>query len=161
MTLAWKFTARTDGVRIGCVSSNLLRWQKSVPTAEWGGIADRLPGLGLLRFLLDAEEAVDLGDAVLLPHGVVASLEEAQAASIGLPPAIPHALHVRSRGRIDERDFSFAAQWLRFGNTPVGLKREGAIAHEGARSYRIPWSLSLVSQQLFEQNQLVGVFEIR
>ena len=148
MALSWKFTAQADGVRIGCISTSLLRRRKSVPTAEWGGIADRLPGLGLLRFLLDAEEAVDLGEAVLLPHGVVASLEEAQAASIGLPPAIPHALQVRSRGRIDERDFSLAVQWLRFGNTPVGLKREGAIAHEGARSYRIPRSLYRVIEAI-------------
>ena len=141
MALSWKFTAQTDGVRIDCVGTNLLRRQKSVPTAGWGGIADRLPGSGLLRFLLDTEEATDLGDAVLLPHALVASLEEVQAAAIGLPPAIPHALQVRGRGRIDEEDFSLVVQWLRFGNTPIGIKMEGAIAHEGARSYRIPQSL--------------------
>ena len=140
-TLSWKIETQEDGVSISCASTNLLGRSKSVPISDWDGISSKFPGIDLLRFLVDAKDAVYIGDAVFAPHDTVSSLEENQAALVGLPPAIPHALQLRSHGTIDEPEFSISFRWLRHGNTPIAVSTVGAIASEGERNYRIPESL--------------------
>ena len=152
MALSWQIEPQMGGVRIQCISTSLLNRTKIVPLSERELIAKELPGVGLLEFLLEAEDAAKDGGAVLIPHVIAAGLQENQATSIGLPPAIPHALELRSRGTIDEPEFGVTFRWLRHGNTPVRMQVDGAIATEGARRYRIPASL-------FQLIQAVETFE--
>jgi hypothetical protein len=118
-----------------------------IPIADWPSEKE-LPGAGLLSLLLMEENATPAANGVRIPHDVVASLGEDQAHSIGLPPAIPHALQLRSSRTIDEPDFSISIRWLRHGATPININRTGAIGFEGDHRFRIPGRLLTVLEAI-------------
>lgn len=150
MKSSWKIEPDAKGVRISCVRVGLLGSRKIVPFSDWSSIAEARPGVGLLQFLVKAGDVSVCGDGVLAPHLIVANLEESQATSVGLPPAIPYALQLGSNGTIDESGFSLSVRWLKFANTPVNLSTEGAIASEGQSRYRIPGGLFRLIQAIEE-----------
>ena len=102
---------------------------------------NRLPGRALLDWLVGSERAVWESDSVVVPHAVVADLSDEQAARLSLPPPVPHALQLRSRGRLDEADFAIESAWYAHGIQPVRLRRTGAIAEDGDRFFRLPGKL--------------------
>ncbi len=141
MAFLWRIEPYSEGIRFSCLKGGFFGAPRVVPLSDWEYVRSKLPGAGLLEFLLQAEDARRDGDTILVPHAIVAFLSESQAASVDLPPAIPHALAVRSHGTIDEPGFNIAIEWMRYGTSPVRLRVNGAIATEGEHRYRIPGKL--------------------
>jgi len=130
----------------------MFRRQRALPRAQWPTEAD-CPGSDLLDYLIESDQATATEDGAHLPHACVAALTEDRAARLNLPPAIPHALQVRSLGRLDQPDFSLGLRWMRFGQLPVMITRTGALATEGNRRFRVPAGLLRVVEavEAFQQ----------
>lgn len=137
MAFLWQTDPEPGGVIIRCLKKGIVGRAKPLAIGSWPS-DNGFSGCGLLRFLVESERAQFVSDGVLLPYNEVAELLETQAMLIGLPPSIPHALHLRSHGTLDEENFAVTAQWRKFGQIPVKLRRTGAIAEEGDKRFRIP-----------------------
>ena len=90
-------------------------------------------------------------DEVVLRPAFVASLDEASAAAVSLPPATPLALELKPRGRIDQDDFLIETRWVEPGGRPVRAKLDGALltGSEGPRRTPDPiWTLHRLAQRL-------------
>jgi len=136
----WKASWDSRGVSIQCCAKGLLGSVKTVPRARWPSGAD-LPGKSLLIFLVDSERGMWTDSGALLPHEEAAQLTEEQARLVGLPPAPPFALQIKSRGTLDQPDFTLTTSWRKLGHTPVQTRRTGAILEHGTTPYRLPASL--------------------
>lgn len=140
MAYAWRIDPRDDGVLVQCMRKGFIGAARTLPLAQWPD--DRaFPGRALLDFLVEAERASRTDDGVLIPHSEVAAFSEDQAQAVGLPPAVPHALGLRSHGTLDQPDFAVEARWLKHGSVTVRLVRQGSIAWEADRQYRVPLPL--------------------
>lgn len=128
------------GVLVTCLKTGVFGKGRTLPFANWPDAAT-MPGAALLSFLLEAERATSDPMGVCLPHSEVAALSEDQAQLVGLPPAIPHALLIRSHSTLDEPTFKVEALWLKLGTAPVSIRQQGAIGQEGNKWYRIPLPL--------------------
>lgn len=140
MACSWTNDCAPDGVAISCLRKGLIGRARKLSFADWPAEAT-LPGRDLLAYFLDTEKAERRGDSVLLPHTLVAGLGDDKAALLNLPPPIPHALQLKSHGRLDQPEFAIELGWLRYGSTPVRVRRSGALVEEGDRRYRLPKAL--------------------
>ena len=116
-------------------------WVLDRPADATAAVARVLQALG------DGTTADD-GTVLVLPHGdgavlhpaFVARLTDSEAEAIGLPPATPLALALRSSGLLQRDGFRIDTQWTRGGGAPVMARadmKEARIRHD-ARDWRIP-----------------------
>lgn len=75
MACSWTNDCTPDGIAITCFRKGLLARACKLSFADWPDEAT-LPGRDLLTYLLDTEKAKRCGDSVILPHALVAGLDE-------------------------------------------------------------------------------------
>lgn len=138
---------RTNGIRLELLERRVLRGDRVVPPADWSR-ARPLAMAAIARVLSAAEaedgSAVPDGGGIRLAHRLVADLSEAQAAALGLPPAVPLTLRLSPRGRIDQAGFAIRADWTEAGDRPVRATRTGSVLDVTGARYRIPGPLFTV-----------------
>lgn len=119
-----------------------------VPTTQWlDAIAD--DAVVRLLDLAARGEAQDDGAAIVLQPDVLAQLDSALAAAIGLPPPAPIVLSLKGRGLIIDDSFAVDSRWVRSNGTPVAAQVNGAHVRMGGKDYRLPdplFSLQLAAQ---------------
>lgn len=145
MAYAWTATSGPEGVTIGCSKTGLLGRARKVATDDWPFEA-ALPGRDYLDFLVRTEQARQGGEGIVVPHPLVAEMDSAMADRLSLPPPMPHALALKSHGRLDQDDFAIELAWLRYGAAPVRVSRQGAIIEEGGKQYRLPGALFTIAE---------------
>jgi len=90
-------------------------------------------------------------DHIRLSSHAVADMDGATAMLLGLPPATPLALDLRTLKRIDEDEFRLNVRWVRPGGHPVRFQIKGAMLHTDTGARRIPeplWSLYRAAEPL-------------
>lgn len=99
-----------------------------------------------------ADQPLAIGDDHLrLAPRVLAGLDTATAALLGLPAPTPLALDLRAQNRIDQDDFRLTVRWVRPGGQPVRAQMRGAMLLTDAGPRRVPeplWSLYSSAQPL-------------
>lgn len=127
---------------------------RRLAVADWHGIRPDASGtVHTLTSQGDEDEgSVWLADDHLkLSPRVVASLDAASAAAIGLPQPTPLALDLKAQNRIDQDEFRLALRWIRPGGQPVRAQLRGAILATDAGPRRVPeplWSLHAAAEPL-------------
>ncbi len=127
---------------------------RRLAVADWHGI--RPDASGIVHALTsqgdDQEGSVQLADDHLkLSPRIVASLDAASAAVIGLPPPTPLALDLKAQNRIDQDEFRLTLRWIRPGGQPVRTQLRGALLATDAGPRRVPeplWSLHTAAEPL-------------
>ncbi len=131
--------AAQDGARIlrqRQVSGFLGRQrQVVVPVSAW---PDEDGAVAFLREQVARGAAIEAGDAIMLPHGVVAALDAEMARRLGLPEAAPLLLHVRAQGLIVDDGFALVTRWTRGDGQPVAAQVDGALVRMGGQEFRLP-----------------------
>ena len=116
-------------------------WVLIRPPAGTAAVARVLQALGDAATADDGTAliVVDAGGAILHP-AFVAQLTDSEAQALGLPPATPLALTLRSSGLLQRDGFAIEAQWTRSGGIPVLVRatRDDARIRHDARNWRIP-----------------------
>lgn len=140
MSYSWTNDCTAEGLIIGCLRKGLIGRPRQTSFGDWPREAE-LPGRDLLTYLLDTEKAHRCNDSVVLSHAAVAGLDDEQAALLNLPPPIPYAIGLKSHGRLDQPEFAIEVRWLRYGTSPVHVRRTGAVAEDADRRYRLPATL--------------------
>jgi hypothetical protein len=119
----------------------------SIPFDDWISSAPAGSVTALSRLLqawaddekdADGELAVRVvdGRAVLSP-ALVASLGEADARSLGLPPATRLTLQLASRGGLQDQKFEIAHRWVRAGGVAAHVKISGARIAADGKEWRL------------------------
>ncbi len=161
-----------EGVLFQVIKNSLLGRRTAIPPDEWGRTDLRTlssPVALLLRALDTIDPATLPGDeegpqatagirkadGILLTHRHVASLGQAQAQLLGLPPCTPLCLSIQSRGIIGNNDFYLDAAWLTpLGQRAIGALRVGAmLKHDGAWQ-RLPKTLYDLASTIDDCNSL-------
>ena len=150
-TFAW----REDGDHL---IITLAQSGKELPFSSWAtarpDAAHALSELCAADDLDDdpADEPLAIGDDHLrLAPRVLAGLDTATAALLGLPAPTPLALDLRAQNRIDQDDFRLTVRWVRPGGQPVRAQMRGAMLLTDAGPRRVPeplWSLYSSAQPL-------------
>jgi hypothetical protein len=96
-----------------------------VPRSEW---VRHMPHRSLsaltVATALAGQSGIEEDDqGVNLPFHAVALLDENDAHSLGLPPATPLTLQLRSSGSVSEGTIQVQLKWVRRGGVPVRAKR--------------------------------------
>ena len=120
-----KLEIRPDGIEFHLVKGrSIFARAGKVPLASWG--ADMHPGVPLLLMVAEAGTARRTDTSVVVPHGLIASLAQAETAALGLPPSCPHVLVLESRGAFSDDEFSVRTRWItQSGADVIGLRRAG------------------------------------
>ena len=148
----FKWREEGDGVVVFLEQSG-----KQLPFAHWASVRPEAAAqIGILAALNDdqdeAEPPLLIGDEqIRLSTALVAKIDAAAAAAIGLPPPTPLALDLRAQNRIDEDDFRVNVRWVRPGGQPMRFKMPGALLHTEAGARRVPeplWSLYRAAEPL-------------
>jgi len=137
MNFSWTYVVDNDGIIIECVRNRLFGKPKVLKPADWPD-TNVLNGRAFLDLLVEQKRAESVPEGVRLRHQLIAALSENQALLIGLPPSVPYALGIKSNGTIDHQGFSVSIDWSKGGALPKRLQRQGAIARQGDRHFRIP-----------------------
>ena len=113
---------------------------ETVPVAEWPKVAPEAgqAALALARSFDHDGQILEDERAVVLPPQIVASLDEADAFALGLPPATSLTLQLNSGGSLSEGTIKVNSKWVRRGGLPVRADIAGARIREGGRVARIP-----------------------
>lgn len=113
---------------------------ETVPVAEWPKVAPEAgqAALALARSFDHDGQILEDERAVVLPPQIVASLDEADAFALGLPPATSLTLQLNSGGSLSEGTIKVNSKWVRRGGLPVRADIAGARVREGGRVARIP-----------------------
>ncbi len=112
---------------------------------EWSKIGEP----ALARALASAHRLADESDErsletrangkdLFLSHRVVASLDERDAALLGLPASVPLGIRFDCIDQVMAEDFRLRPKWVSAGGIPVGVATEGALLKTSGRTYRIP-----------------------
>ncbi len=129
------------GVKFRLQESALLRSEKFVPVANWGGSGSskELAGLAHLVAWTD-EDFCEIGeDYICVPHDQIAMLRDSVAYALQLPEIAPYTLNLQNNGTLDQPTFKFRATWLQQTGQPLlGAKRLGAFLSVGNNVYRVP-----------------------
>ena len=130
--------------------------RKVLPVREWvsGGDEDIRRGLLAITSLLQNMDDTALdSNSVLLPHAVVASLSDAQARSLSLPPTLQYDVRIESEGSLaDIAQYDLTSE-LMDGMTRVYVdERIGSIVCIGESQQRIP-------SPAYEIIEIVSAFE--
>ncbi len=133
------------GARIQLLREKTARWPQKpqlapVATIEWATSTMAAAAIPLLD-LAARGDANDEGQSVVLSPDALARLDEAQALSIGLPPAAPLVLQLDSQGLIVDNDFRILHRWQRSSGQGVAVTIRGAHAMVGGKDYRLPQPL--------------------
>jgi hypothetical protein len=116
-------------------------WVLERPVAATAAVARVLQALGDAEIADDGAPlvVVDADGAVLHP-ALVARLSDSEARALGLPPATPLALSLRSSGLLQRDGFRIEAKWTRGEGAPVMARADVATARirHDARDWRIP-----------------------
>jgi superfamily II DNA or RNA helicase len=131
---------REGGGAFRLVEKPLLGRERIIPPDRWSATAagHLLAGAGRLLAWLAEGQAKRDGDALIVGHATIASLDERSARSIGLPPAAPLVLDLRHEGTIDRPEFRFRAAWTNANGRPEpGVRRTGAFLSSGSRLFRL------------------------
>src|SRR5690606_6092781 len=97
----------------------------------------------------DLDENTDLSmslgeDCIRISPPLLANIDTASAAALGLPPPTNLALDLRAQSRIDEDGFRVNVRWVRPGGQPIRSQLKGALLYTDAGARRVPeplWSL--------------------
>ncbi|WP_165352092.1 DEAD/DEAH box helicase [Solidesulfovibrio carbinolicus] len=159
MSLALIHTPNAAGVLFQVLKTSLLGRRTILSPHEWkstelGSLSS--PVSMLWRALDEIDPATLPGDeegrqapaatlegtGIQFTHQHVASLGQAQAHLLGLPPCTPLCLSIQSRGIISQDDFNLDAAWLNpQGQRAIGALRVGSmIQHKGVWQ-RLPKTL--------------------
>ncbi len=133
------------GASIQLLREKTARWPQKpqlapVATIEWATSTMAAAAIPLLD-LAARGDANDEGQSVVLSPDALARLDEAQALSIGLPPAAPLVLQLDSQGLIVDNDFRILHRWQRSSGQGVAVTIRGAHAMVGGKDYRLPQPL--------------------
>lgn len=91
------------------------------------------------------------GNSALLHPAFVASLEEAEALALGLPPVARLSLNIQSIGVPNRPDFRVESRWTRPNGLPTSVKVNGARVRAEGKDWRIAeplWSTLQAATQL-------------
>lgn len=91
--------------------------------------------------LEDNEEGVEKADqdtVLKLSHDFVASLSDAQAASLQLPAPLPYTIRLDTTGALIADDAVVSVKYLRTGGRMAHPVRQGCFLREGPKIYRMP-----------------------
>jgi len=130
-----------ERVTIRLREKSLIGVSRFVPISEWTSHADKslLPAISEILSHTDDEDVMATLDSIALPHERVAILDGPTSAALGLPPAIPMTLDIRSEGAFTDSDFMLRARWVDRNYQAVpGLRRVGGFLNQAGRRYRIP-----------------------
>lgn len=123
------------------VPGGLLRKASNrvVPKSDWSKLAPDagLAAIAAARAAAAGQAIVEDHDGLVLPAIAVARLEEADAHALGLPPATPFTLQLKSSGSLADGTIAVQAKWIRRGGTPVRATLLGARLREGERAGRV------------------------
>ncbi len=117
------------------------RWAIGVPDAL-------LPGLDLIQRFVASDNAVDVGDVVLLKSSCVAALSTREAAHLSFPPLIDAQLRLQAQGLITQPSYKVSLDWMRPNGQPLVSQRVGAWLRVGAEFRRLPEILYAVSEAI-------------
>lgn len=126
------------------VETRLFGHDRIISPNEWTTAAkgSSLAGADRLLGWLDEGIAERDGDALIVGHATIASLDEGSARSIGLPPLVPWVLDLRHEGTLDRPEFRFRASWRNDNGQPQpGVERIGAFLRSGSRTFRLSGTL--------------------
>lgn len=84
-----------------------------------------------------------------LPHHALVCLTDSQAMILGLPPAIPFALDLKTHGIVTDDDFFVSTNWVTSGGVPQIATRRGAFVHKGSAVYRLPSPLYEITEAAY------------
>ncbi|MBF0177257.1 MAG: restriction endonuclease [Magnetococcales bacterium] len=135
-----------NGVRLERIEEKWFK-KRVVPLSAWSEHppASQLAVLDWIQARLDEENPhvvrLEGEEAIILDHGVVASLHAGHAKALGLPDPVPHILHLESRGAITDAAFRIDCVWMDRGRELHGCQRQGSILAEGTSQWRIPQPL--------------------
>lgn len=133
---------QSNGFAFRLLRHRVLGPAQSVAISEWTEAASEplLPGISqLLAWVDDEDVAAVAGDAVLVPHHIVAALDAMRARLISAPQSPPYLLDLQHVGTIDRPEFRFKVTWLQTNGQPVpGVRKEGASLKVGTKIFRIP-----------------------
>lgn len=130
-----------DGLKFQLIKKPLVGTLKIIPLEEWGTQAPEgiLSGVGRLMAWAEEDIATCDGDAVIVPHALIADLSAKAARVLSLPKAPNLLLSIQHQGTIDRQDFSFSIAWLELTGQPtLGVKINGSILSRGSKFYRVP-----------------------
>lgn len=113
---------------------------ETVPVSEWPKVAPEAgqSALALARSFDQEGQILEEDGRVTLPPHIAAQLDEADAFALGLPPATPLTLQLKSSGSLTEGSITVNPKWVRRGGVPVRADIVGARVREGGRVSRIP-----------------------
>ena len=146
---------RSDGwyVMAEARSRGLLRATKrNLPFEEWAsiGIPRSVLGVAAMRDLLERGAARPDGQGGLfIPHDEAAKLGGAEAQGLGLAPAAPFQLDLKSKGTIGEEDFQVSWQFVRAGVREFAVEL-GSSVSSGGTTYRLPEPIYGIIQRIKE-----------
>ena len=140
--MEFRVTENDDGVLIRHNVGLLRLPRKTLPPEQWvtAGSGPVTRAMGRIQTFLDvdgAQRAEVRGQSLFLSSALVAELEEADAAALGLPPAAPFGIRLSCKDQVKSNDFRVVSRWVRGGGISVAVKREGAILRSGGKKYRI------------------------
>jgi hypothetical protein len=138
----FQYECKADGVVLHLVEKRWHGRVDTVPVAAW---ADRMADqafTGISRILALADNidsAVEQREGELfIDDATVASLTEAQALGLGLPPSIRFALQVSTKNLITDHDFGIVSRWVGEANRSLRVDRKGAVLFVEGGEYRLP-----------------------
>ena len=145
-TYRFDYTVAPEGLTVGLSEQSrtilLGKRRNAVPLKEW--TSERLPflsGLARVQALIEAHDGsailLNEGTGVRLTHSAVADLTDAQALSIGLPPAPPFDLSISTTGALTDPHTRISGRWISRG-IPVPTTRIGAVLRAEGAEYRLP-----------------------
>lgn len=130
-----------EDIVLGMHTAGLRIFRKALTPEEWIHKCSPQQALGLAPVLAAiAEESAEArieDRSVRLSAKLVASLGEAEARVLGLPPTTPLGLQLFSSGGITDSNFTIDARWIRQGGVPVLAKRQGALLHHDGTQHRV------------------------
>ncbi|MEO5350358.1 MAG: SNF2-related protein [Magnetococcus sp. YQC-3] len=141
----FEYESTADGILIRLVTKRLLGDRRMVPFAHWSDESptSSMAGIGAIaRLLTEQNPATPVErhpDGLLLSHPAVASLTEAQAMDLGLPPNTSLMLCVQSKGDMAQKEFDISCHWGESGRArALGAEVFGSLIRFRGVFQRIP-----------------------
>ena len=114
---------------------------------------DLLPGVDLVRKLVESDAALADAEAVLVGHAAIAGLSAREAAFFKLPPLADVVARVEAEGVIARADYQVSLSWQRQnGQTIIGASRSGAWLKIGDGFRRLPDALFALAEAVERVN---------
>jgi hypothetical protein len=160
------FIARStdDGVHIGFEQRGMLRRARSIPPAEWRGLAGahKRAANMLLAMVEEGQAAMHPGegggppDGVVIPHATAVALPASIGEAIGLPPLASLSVTLSFEGKMTDADGHIRCRWYDESSQTVRVVRKGCMVFRGGREGRLSATLYRLIEAVDAYNRTDG-----